>query len=111
MRVPLLLIGDEKVPLLEDLLSSRFRIVGKGDRRELVLTRNEWNRLLAFTEQGYGPLNEAASVVLRAYNQLIRVAPQARSTPAGKAAVIAAVMGIYTADPSLGSRLTFLLTS
>jgi hypothetical protein len=110
MRIPLGMIGDkEDVLKLEKAIGTRLRVIGKPKNETVVFSREGWRKVENLLKTNTSPLNESANVILRSFNFLIRSAPEARKSPEGRVALVGAIASIYAADPTLGSRLTFLL--
>ena len=111
MRVPVALIGEKKVPIVEKFLGEKLRKVGIGKEEQLVFRKDQWDRFLKITESENGKqMCEASAMVLRAYSMLMKNYAEAKKTPEGRMAIIAAVMSICIADPGVGSRLQFALS-
>ena len=118
MRVPVSIIGKDRVPRVEKFLGEKLRRVKEGTKEEIIVFKQyQWEKFILELDrmEEEGTLNESLSlcettaVVLRAYNSLMKVYGSAKKTPEGKVALIAAVMSIYTASPSMGKRLTYML--
>lgn len=109
MRIPVRLL-EEDLEKIEEFLGAKVRIVGDGNRRVIVFRKEQWKALNeAMNKREGSPINEASALVTRAYSRVIAYGPQAKSSPAGRMALIAAIVSLYNADPGLGSNLAYLL--
>ena len=118
MRVPTSVIGREHLPEIEKFLGEKLRRTKEKTREEVIVFRqDQWEKFILELDrrEAQGTLSEslslceASAVILRAFNSLMKVYGSAKNTPEGKVALIAAVMSIYTADPAMGRRLTYML--
>lgn len=109
MRIPVDIVGRDRIPLIESALGEKIRRTGLGKIEKLVFRKDQWDNFVKLTESKNSPISEQSGVVLRAYSMLMKNYAAARGTPTGKMAIIAAVMSIYAADPAVGSRLQFAL--
>jgi len=109
MKIPARLIEND-LKNIEEFLGAKVRIVGDGDRRMVVFRKEQWKAINeAMEKRENSPINEASALVTRAYSRVIAYGPQAKSSPAGRMALIAAIVSLYNADPGLGSNLAYLL--
>lgn len=112
MRISVAELGENVISALEKELGETFRRSGLGKSNEqVVLRRDQWSRVHSLLEAcADNPrINESSAVAVRAYVALIKNGGAAKTTPAGRVALIAAVLSMYNADPGMGSRLIFLL--
>jgi len=84
------------------------RVWERGREEQVVLTRTQTRILHEIVERG-DTLNEAAALVIRAYSRIQALHGRV-NTPEAKMAEIAAIMGVYNADRSVGGLLVGLLT-
>lgn len=109
VRIPVQMLRKEDVETLQERCGGSLRrVVSRKHGESLVLSRSEWGILKNMFESAPGSLNESSALLIRAYNQLIQISG-GLTTPAGKAAAVAAVVSLYNADPGLASRLAYIL--
>jgi len=115
MRVPCRDLDSKNINF-EHFLREKLRTVGSGTNKQYVLRKDQVRviqKLLECVGDGSEDkrfqLNEASAVATRAYVSILNNASGAKSTPAGKMALAAAIMSLYNADPGLGSGLLYLL--
>ncbi len=110
MRVPLkALEGDREK--IEKFLGERLRVVGHGPNKtaKVVFRKEQWKRLSETVEKNNIQLSEASSLIVRAYGRILAHGNSAKATPAGRMALIAAILSLHGADPSMASNLAFFL--
>lgn len=110
MRIPFKVI-EKDFNNIEKFLDEKLRVVGNDNNSKVVVfRRDQWQRVdEAMSRKDTFPISEASSVVIRAYSGIISSGSAAKSTPAGKMALYAAILSLYNADPGLGSNLTYLI--
>ena len=109
MRIPFVLL-EKSIGEIETMLSEKLRVVGKNEKKFVVLRKDQWSRLReCMDNKKLTTLNEASSVATLAYSTIISNGSSAKGTPAGNMAVVAAVMSLYNAEPGLASGLAYLL--
>ncbi len=109
MRVPFNVL-EKDFNNIEKFLNEKLRVVGENKNKTIVFRKDQWSRINeAISNKEPVPINEAASVIIRAYSGIMSSGSSAKSTPAGKMALYAAIISLYNADPGLGSNLTYLL--
>lgn len=114
MRVPVVFLdGTGIVERIETELGQPLRRCARGKKKEsLVMTRAQW-RLFSeildeMAKEVNTPMNEAAAILIQAYNRLIRL-HGSLTTPPGQAALVSAILSLYVANPGLASRLVYML--
>jgi hypothetical protein len=110
MRIPLRVV-EKEFSTLEHFLGEKLKVVGRGGDKKVVFRKEQWNKVWESLENKKGSfqINEASSLVLRAYGRVVAHGQSAKSSAAGRMALISAIVSIYNADPGLGSNLSFLL--
>jgi hypothetical protein len=110
MKIPADLLSNDLVSFIESKGGRRLKRLNTKKGEMLVFPRRELNLLneVLKSPQKMFNMSETATVVVKAYTVLMRDYSKITS-PADRAALVAAVMGIYNADPAIGSRLVYML--
>ncbi len=109
MRIPEKVLGKDGIGRVEEFLGEKLRVVGSGDSKSVVFDKRQWLRMSEAVAKDDLILSESSTLVTRAYGRIIVYGQAAKGTPAGRMALIAALLSLNVSDPSMASNLSYLL--